>query len=71
MLPVPIAGIMLLIGQRPSAVREYKRCSSSHRGIMLLIGQRPSAVRNIRGAASSHSRDNAFNWSEALCNEGI
>ena len=40
-------------------------------GIMLLIGQRSSAVRNKRGAASSHSRDNTFNWSEALCSEGI
>ena len=26
MLPVPTAGIMLLIGQRPPAVREYKGC---------------------------------------------
>ena len=42
MLPVPIAGIMLVIGQRPPAVRG---AISSLAGIMLLIDQRPSAVR--------------------------
>ena len=37
MLPDPTAGIMLLIGQTPPAVREYKGCCSE--GMNLLIGQ--------------------------------
>ena len=43
MLPDPTAGIMLLIGQIPSAVREYKGCCQHQ--LMLVIGQRPPAVR--------------------------